>query len=200
MSHTDTDTDTDTGTGTDTGTDTAQARRGAVPRGVEALNAMGQEDFVALMLETCHLPVRGWSERLETARPFDGLTSLIAVAQSLVRRLDDHEVVQAHAGLTPLGERRVTSTDRQARWSTIESAGIRRDQGTLDALAEANRLYRDKFGHVFLISAAGLDSSQMLAEMQRRLGNDRATENEEVRAELCKLVELRLERLAAELS
>jgi 2-oxo-4-hydroxy-4-carboxy-5-ureidoimidazoline decarboxylase len=180
-------------------TGTQQTREEAAQAGVCFLNALEPDDFIGLMLDTCHLPVRGWSEKLEAARPFEDLQSMVAVAQSLVRQLDDEEVVQAHAGLTPLGERRATSTDRQARWSKIESAGIQQDQDTLEALAEANRRYHDKFGHVFLISAAGLDSSQMLAAMHRRLDNDRATENEEVRGELCKLVALRLERLAGEL-
>lgn len=180
-------------------TRTQQTRDEAAQAGVSFLNELEREAFVDLMLETCHLPVRGWSEKLEAARPFEDLPSMVAVAQSLVRQLDDEEVVQAHAGLTPLGERRATSTDRQARWSKIESAGIQQDKDTLEALAEANRRYHDKFGHVFLISAAGLDSSEMLAAMHRRLANDRVTENDEVRRELSKLVALRLERLAREL-
>ena len=167
--------------------------------GVATLNALGTDEFVRLMLETCHLPVSSWAERLEAARPFENLAVMVTTAQSLVHQLDGDEVVQAHANLTRLGERRVTTTDRQARWSRIESAGIPRDQDTLDRLHEANLRYLEKFGHVFLISAAGLQAEEMLEAMERRMHNDREAENEAVRAELAKLVQLRLERLVGEM-
>jgi 2-oxo-4-hydroxy-4-carboxy-5-ureidoimidazoline decarboxylase len=181
-------------------TGTAQQPQDFGHGGLVTLNTLERDEFVTLILDTCHLPLPTWSEQLEAARPFDDVPSLIAAAQSLVRGLADDEVARAHAGLTPLGTPRVTSTDRQARWSRIESAGIPRDQATLDALSEANRLYQEKFGHVFLISAAGLEASEMLEAMSRRTRNDRATEYEIVRGELCKLVALRLERLVGEMN
>ena len=167
--------------------------------GLAALNSLTTAEFVSLILETCHLPVSSWAERLEAARPFADTSTLVATAQSLVAQLTDADVVDAHVGLTRLGERREPKTDRQARWSRIESAGIPQDSSILERFARANREYEDKFGHVFLISATGLDAEEMLASMNQRLGNDRETENKVIRGELAKLVRLRLERLVSEL-
>jgi 2-oxo-4-hydroxy-4-carboxy-5-ureidoimidazoline decarboxylase len=48
-----------------------------------------------------------------------------------------------------------------------------------------------------LICATGLSGEQMLAELSRRLENDVAREQTEVRQELGKIVELRLRKLVA---
>jgi 2-oxo-4-hydroxy-4-carboxy-5-ureidoimidazoline decarboxylase len=167
--------------------------------GVKVLNSLTRDEFVSLILETCHLPVPSWADKLEQARPFVDARSLVASAQSLVAQLTDDEVVAAHAGLTRLGERRQTTSERQARWSRIESAGIPQDPAILDRFARANREYEDKFGHVFLISATGLQAEDMLAAMDQRVHNDRSTENDVIRGELATLVQLRLDRLTAEM-
>ena len=46
------------------------------------------------------------------------------------------------------------------------------------ALLEGNRAYEERFGHVYLIRAAGRSPSEMLAELRRRLDNDDASERE----------------------
>ncbi len=63
------------------------------------------------------------------------------------------------------------------------------------ALAEANRAYEERFGHLFLIFASGRTAPEILAAAQERLGHDDATERGVVRDELRKIVALRLERL-----
>ena len=46
-------------------------------------------------------------------------------------------------------------------------------------LAAGNAAYEQRFGRVFLIRAAGRDAEQILAELDRRLGNDDETERAE---------------------
>lgn len=52
---------------------------------------------------------------------------------------------------------------------------------------------------MFLISGTGLQAEDMLAAMDKRVHNDRNTENDVIRGELAKLVQLRLDRLTAEM-
>ncbi len=79
-----------------------------------------------------------------------------------------------------------------------EQAGM--DGAAADLRAElvaANRAYEERFGHVFLICATGLGAAEMLAALRARYGNDAAAERTVVRAELAKIVDLRLAKLAA---
>ena len=62
-------------------------------------------------------------------------------------------------------------------------------------LADANRAYEDRFGHVFIISAAGESPQDVLTSLRSRLGNDPATELDVAVAEQRRITRLRLERL-----
>jgi 2-oxo-4-hydroxy-4-carboxy--5-ureidoimidazoline (OHCU) decarboxylase len=68
----------------------------------------------------------------------------------------------------------------------------------LDQLAAENRLYEDRFGHVFLIAAAGKSADEILAALRERMGNDPVTESRVAAAEHRKIARLRLEALAQE--
>jgi 2-oxo-4-hydroxy-4-carboxy-5-ureidoimidazoline decarboxylase len=96
-----------------------------------------------------------------------------------------------------IGERLAAAESTQeAAWSAKEQAGM--DTATADtraALIEANRAYEDRFGHVFLIFATGRTDVEMLQAARTRVANDDQTERAVVRAELAKIVALRLGKL-----
>jgi 2-oxo-4-hydroxy-4-carboxy-5-ureidoimidazoline decarboxylase len=69
---------------------------------------------------------------------------------------------------------------------------------TRRAMVEGNLAYEQKFDHVFLICATGRSAAEMLDELQARLKNDQMTERSTVRAELSKIVNLRLAKLVTE--
>ena len=56
-----------------------------------------------------------------------------------------------------------------------------------------NRAYEERFDRVFLIRAAGRGAGEILAELERRLGNDDATERAETLEQLRQIALLRLE-------
>ena len=60
---------------------------------------------------------------------------------------------------------------------------------------EGNRAYEERFDRVFLIRAAGRDGDEILAELERRLGNDDATERAETVDQLLQIALLRLEQV-----
>ena len=62
-------------------------------------------------------------------------------------------------------------------------------------LVEGNRAYEERFGHVFLIRAAGRTPEQMLAELRRRLGNDADAERAEATEQLAQITGLRVRGL-----
>ena len=66
---------------------------------------------------------------------------------------------------------------------------------TLDQLAAENRVYEARFGHVFLIAAAGRSADEILAALRERMENDPVTEAQVAAAEHRKIARLRLAEL-----
>jgi OHCU decarboxylase len=66
---------------------------------------------------------------------------------------------------------------------------------TLAVLAEGNRLYEERFGHVFLISAAGRSAEDVVAALRQRIENDPATELQVAAEEQRKITRLRLKSM-----
>ncbi len=65
-------------------------------------------------------------------------------------------------------------------------------------LAEANRHYEARFGHVFLIAAAGKSADEILAALRARMDNEPVTEARVAAAEHRKIARMRLERMLGE--
>jgi 2-oxo-4-hydroxy-4-carboxy-5-ureidoimidazoline decarboxylase len=79
--------------------------------------------------------------------------------------------------------------------SAREQAGVDPGAGdTAARLAAGNAAYEERFGHVFLIRAAGRSAEAILGQLDRRLGNDQQTERREVADNLRQIALLRLEQ------
>lgn len=82
-----------------------------------------------------------------------------------------------------------------AHLSAAEQRGVRdASDETLDALAEGNRTYEQKFGYIFIVCATGKSAAAMLASLRQRLNNDPSTELRIAAEEQAKITELRLRR------
>ncbi len=62
----------------------------------------------------------------------------------------------------------------------------------LEALADANERYRERFGFIFIVCATGKSAEEMLGLLRDRLGHDRATELRIAAEEQAKITALRL--------
>jgi 2-oxo-4-hydroxy-4-carboxy-5-ureidoimidazoline decarboxylase len=136
-----------------------------------------------------------WSGELIAGRPYPDGSALLDRSAAVLASLDWADVREALDAHPRIGER-ARQAGREAAWSAAEQSGM--DSATAEvraALVEANRAYEDRFGHVFLIFATGRTDIEMLAAARERLDNDETTEREIVRAELAKIVELRLRKL-----
>lgn len=130
---------------------------------------------------------RRWADELLARRPYHDVPQLKAVSEQVLRVLGWADVEQALAAHPRVGER-VAGDTTEAGWSRAEQAGATPS----DDLVAGNRLYEERFGHVFLIFATGLSGEQMLTALRQRLGNDPEAERDVVREELRKIVDLRL--------
>ena len=66
---------------------------------------------------------------------------------------------------------------------------------TRQALADDNRAYERKFGHIYLVCATGKSADELLAILRDRLRNDPVAEMRVAAGEQAKITRLRLEKL-----
>lgn len=137
---------------------------------------------------------QSWAERVAAGRPYANFESLWAACEAAWSGLAPADWLGAFAAHPRIGERGGHAPDSSEREQTGVHAAPR---GTLDALAEENRRYEARFGHVFLISASGRTAGEILAALRRRMSNDPSAEIEVAAAEHRKITRLRLERMLA---
>jgi len=158
--------------------------------GLERFNGLPGEAAVAELLAVCHS--RRWAERVAAGRPYADLEALQAAADGIWMELDPADWLEAFQAHPRIGE----SGGRSAGWSRQEQAGVGGAGADVrERLAQGNADYERRFGHVFLISAAGRDAAELLDALQARLGNDPETELRVAAGEHRRITRLRLEQL-----
>ena len=116
------------------------------------------------MSDYCAAPA--WIERMSAARPFDSAAAVLAAADKASEGLRRDGLA---GSVSPSSANR--RTNRRAR-SVGDRAGLvcGRADGVAVArspgnprLADANHAYEERFGHVFIVCAAGKTASEMLS-------------------------------------
>jgi 2-oxo-4-hydroxy-4-carboxy-5-ureidoimidazoline decarboxylase len=171
-------------------------------RGAGGASDVGELDRLADGAVTSALAAccgaRRWVERMVDSRPFGDVETLLRRADEIWWSLAPDEWREAFAHHPRIGERsaKVAQEARARSWSASEQRGL--DDASFDvrsALAEANREYERRFGHIYLVSAAGKSADELLALLRTRLLNDPATELEIAAREQAKITRLRLLKL-----
>ena len=171
-------------------------RKGRMREGLRALNAMDGAALQAALANCCGSTA--WVERMAERQPFKDVDDLFSRADAATSSLQRADWLEAFSHHPRIGDRtRPASQSADAHeWSSQEQARARTaSRATLSALAKANRAYEERFGYVFLVSAAGRTSEEILATLRERLGNDADAELRIAAAEQAKITRLRLEKL-----
>jgi allantoicase len=167
--------------------------QGLAELGLRWLNSLPATQAGQLLASCC--ASRAWVRRMAAGRPYADLDALLEAGDRASRELGPDDLAEALAGHPRIGER-AAGASTEATWSRQEQASVAdADAGVQAALAEGNRAYEQRFGHVFLIRASGRSAQELLAALRRRLGNDPDTEWGVVAEELREITRLRLERL-----
>ena len=160
---------------------------------LDRFNALPAPDAERELLNCC--ASRAWARAVAADRPYPGSAALAAAGDAVLAELPWPDIAEALGAHPRIGQR-AAGTGRDAAWSRREQAGVEgADAAVRGALAEANREYEQRFGHVFLIFATGRTPAEMLTAARARLAHDEPTERRVVRDELAKIIRLRLERL-----
>ena len=166
--------------------------------GLSRLNSLPESEANEEFLKCCGSSK--WARQVTTERPFADLDDLIAKSERVWWSLKPIDWLEAFHSHPKIGEQKAaapTAAEAQ-QWSRDEQSGIRNSaQQTMDALAQLNREYEEKFGYIFIVCASGKSSEEMLAILRGRLENDPDDELRNAAAEQAKITELRLRKLVA---
>lgn len=153
------------------------------------------EESACLLLKQC-VAIPTWGSYLCRQRPYDSATQLYHHAAQQAQSWSWTEIAAALAQHPRIGERKAGAdlSDKEQQFSAQEQAQLQHDAQTTAALYAANQRYEAQFGYIFLIRAKGRDSLEILAELERRLGNSAAAEQLEVKQQLAEIAVLRLQQ------
>jgi OHCU decarboxylase len=155
-------------------------------------NGLPEEEAAGELLAVCHSG--RWAGQVAAGRPYADLAALQKAADEAWMALAPGDWLEAFAAHPRIGE----GGGRSPAWSRQEQSGVGgAGQEVQEALARGNAAYEARFGHVFLIAAAGRSAAEILAELQARLGNDPATEVRVAAGEHRRITRLRIEKLMA---
>jgi OHCU decarboxylase len=170
-----------------------------VSAGLDRLNRLGAEAAREEFLRCC--ASRRWAEAMEARRPFPDSGALHRAAEEAASGLGPEDWLEAFAAHPRIGDRaRLRERfGRAGELSSREQAGLSAapDQ-VLEAIERANRLYEERFGHIFLVCATGKDAVEILALLRERLRNFPEVELSVAAREQRAITRLRLERLLRE--
>jgi allantoicase len=175
------------------GVPTATARHAAVLR---LLNVMDEPELRAVLAN--YLAAPAWIDRMMASRPFATPAALFAASDAAANALHDEDWLEAFRHHPRIGERKAerVQSDVASGWSAREQSAVQDAAGSdVAALAEGNREYERRFGHVFIVCASGRGAREMLGDLRARLRNDPSTELKAAAAEQRKITRLRLEKV-----
>ncbi len=130
-----------------------------------------------------------WVEAVAAARPYPDPATLLSLAEREVLALRPEQVRAALADHPRIGAVTVPGSSAAAEQSGVDPA----DAALLERLRAANRAYEARFGHIYLVCAAGRTGPELLADLTARMNNDPDAEILVTRAELAAIARKRLE-------
>ncbi len=139
-----------------------------------------------------------WAAFMLLHRPFRTRRRLFAAAArgwSILKPGDWEEAFSRHPriGGKDALRRKFAATGAWARGEQSRVATA--SEKTIEALAAGNRRYEKRFGRTFIVCATGKSADEMLAILNKRLGNTKEREPAAAAAEQAKITRIRLEKL-----
>ena len=161
---------------------------------IAELDSLPRDAATDLLTSCCGS--RRWTAAMMARRPFGTRDALLRAADEEWNRLSPNDWVEAFAHHPRIGERRAFAhvDARARRWSESEqSSAASSDDRVKHQLADAQHEYEARFGHIFLICAAGKSSEEILAALRARMINDPKTELRVAAEEQRQITRLRLQ-------
>jgi 2-oxo-4-hydroxy-4-carboxy-5-ureidoimidazoline decarboxylase len=160
------------------------------------LNTLDKQQLKEELTKCCGSSI--WINKMLAFFPADDLVELLEDAEEQWYECNEEDWKEAFAHHPKIGDieslkKKFVST---APWASDEQSAVSNaSQQTIEALAEGNRLYEEKFGYIFIVYATGKSAEEILTVLQTRLQNNPEVEIEIAADEQNKITKLRLEKL-----
>ena len=160
------------------------------------LNTLSQPQLKAELIKCCGSS--SWVKMMMTHFPADDLVELLEQAEEVWDECSMEDWKEAFTHHPRIGDTASLAKkfESTAGWAASEQSGVTgAPPPVIELLAEGNRLYEEKFGYIFIISAAGKSAEEILGLLQLRLHNNQDEELRVAAEEQNKITKLRIEKL-----
>lgn len=163
---------------------------------LQELNALDKTQLKELLTKCCGSSQ--WVEKMSALFPFANEVLLFKKATSTWYACCEDDWLEAFTHHPKIGD--IASLKQKfsatADWAAGEQATVNQtSKEILEALSEANRLYQEKFGFIFIVCATGKSADDMLQLLTVRLNNKYEDEIKIAMEEQNKITAIRLEKL-----
>lgn len=172
-----------------------EAMTGAMNKVLARWNKVHMDAAAEQILPCCGSTA--WAHEMARRRPLPDETALLAASDETWHNLAAQDWMEAFRSHPRIGESKTPSSARSsaAAWAMQEQKNVAdaNDQVRI-ILAEANREYEKKFGHIFIVCATGKSAHEMLQILQRRMDNEADVELHEAAEQQRQITQIRLRK------
>jgi 2-oxo-4-hydroxy-4-carboxy-5-ureidoimidazoline decarboxylase len=163
---------------------------------LKELNALDKMRLQELLTKCCGSSQ--WVEKMSLFFPFADEAQLFKKATKAWYACCKNDWLEAFTHHPKIGD--IASLKQKfsatVDWAAGEQAAVKQTSNEiLEALSEANRLYQEKFGFIFIVCATGKSAKEMLQLLIVRLDNKKEDEIKIAMEEQNKITAIRLEKL-----
>jgi 2-oxo-4-hydroxy-4-carboxy-5-ureidoimidazoline decarboxylase len=158
-------------------------------------NLASLDEAVAQILACCGSPT--WARQMAARRPYSDESAVAIASDEVWRSLETSDWMEAFRSHPRIGESVSSAHENEssAAWAQQEQSKAADAADSIKAaMAEANREYENKFGHIFIVCATGKSAQEMLDIITRRMSNNAETELYEAAEEQRQIIQLRLKK------
>lgn len=164
---------------------------------LEEWNRMAASDALPPVLACCGSGA--FADAVVNARPFADVPTLLTTSDSIWWSLTESDWLQAFACHPRIGEPPRNTTGQFSAWSSEEQAKTRTaPDPVIDTIRQKNREYEARHGFIYIVCASGRSAEELLAVLNRRIGNPIDEEIREAAEQQRQITHIRIRKWLAQ--
>ncbi len=156
-------------------------------------NRLPKADALAPVLACCGS--HAFAAAVVEARPFANVEDLLVQADKIWWSLSESDWLEAFGCHPRISESHANGPRQFAAWSAEEQGKARSAAVVvLDSIADKNREYEARHGFIYIVCASGKSGDELLAILDRRIGNTTEVEIREAAEQQRQITNIRIRK------